>query len=390
MDQKGKEKWVDSYTMLSPVMLSDDNVVALAEENGTNVRVYNENGLLYNVTFNEAIVTFAVNGTGCLGTITKKGSDYELSVYSSSGERVYGGNYVAKDGIPMAMDISDDGSMFAVSFMNISNIKLTSNVLFYYINNSDSTDIESSNGMFTSVVCNDCMPFLLRFTADNRCISLMDNKIVFISPTAGQDTQKVEIPVGNRISYSCVNGDGTVALAFGEPLLNAAQQLEKNTVLWYDSKGNKVNEYKADKDITGLYPGEDITVIAMDRAFNAFKTKGGSLWQYTALQDTLKVLAFNGSDKMLAVTPIKATLAKVGKGNNLIEATTVIQEDANKSTPAANTTEAATQAASEAVTQPASQEQSKPTAEETTAKEATTEEPKTEQTTAENITESNN
>lgn len=286
------------------------------------------------MTFNEPVVTFAVNGTGCLGVIKKLESNYELAVYDSRGERVYGGNYVARDGIPTAMDISDDGRMFAVSFMNINNIKLQSNILFYYIDNAEANGVESSNGMYTSVVCEDCMPFMLKFTPDNKCVALMDDRAVFIDPAESGETQKLEVSLGNSIGYACVNGDGTVAIALGEPLLNAAEQLEKNTVLWYNSNGDKVNEYKAERDITGLFYGDDITVIAMDRYFEAYKTKGGSVWQYTALQDTTKVLAYNGNDKMLAVTPVRAVLAKVGKGNNLIETATNAQGNTQETTEA--------------------------------------------------------
>ena len=295
MDQKGKEAWVDSFTMISPVMLGDKNTVAIAEKNGNNIRVYNESGFIYNVTFNEP---------------------------------------VARDGIPTAMDISDDGRMFAVSFMNINNIKLQSNILFYYIDNAEANGVESSNGMYTSVVCEDCMPFMLKFTPDNKCVALMDDRAVFIDPAESGETQKLEVSLGNSIGYACVNGDGTVAIALGEPLLNAAEQLEKNTVLWYNSNGDKVNEYKAERDITGLFYGDDITVIAMDRYFEAYKTKGGSVWQYTALQDTTKVLAYNGNDKMLAVTPVRAVLAKVGKGNNLIETATNAQGNTQETTEA--------------------------------------------------------
>lgn len=377
VDSKGDEQWVDSYTMISPILLGDKDIAAVAEKNGTAIRVYNEAGLIYKVSFNEPVVTFAVNGMGYLGVINKKDSDYELSVYNAKGERAFGGNYAAHQGIPTAMDISDDGRMFAVSFMNISNISLESNVLFYYINSEDKKGVESSDGMFTSFVCEESMPFMLKFTADNRCIALMDNKAVFLNPTAAKDEDKrVDVPVGNQISYACVNGDGTVALGFGEPLLNSQESVEKNTVLWYDSKGNKVNEYKAEDNVTGLYPGSDVTVVAMDRSFSAFKTKGGSLWQYTAIQDTSKVLPYDGSDKILVVTSVRAMLAKVGRGNNLIEVQTDADGNIPKSTAVSeSTTEVSSAKQAESTTKAVSAKQ----AESTTKTESTT---KAEQTTA--------
>ena len=321
LDRKGSEKWVDSYTMMAPVMLGDKNVAALSDKNGSSVRVYNEAGLMYSVALSEPVVTFAVNGTGCLALISEQGSNYELAVYDGSGQKIYGGSYVPRDGIPMAIDVSDDGKMLAVSFMNISGLYMQSNVTFYYISSADTSDTPSGGGMFTSVLCEDCMPFMLRFTADGRCVALMDDRAVFIDPTVNGDTQKTEVPFNNRISYACVNGDGTLAAVMGEPVLNASDTAEANTVLWYNSKGEKVNEYMPDKTVTGLFPGQDVTVIGMGRSFEAYKTKGGSVWTCTVHQDTTKVLAYNGSDKILAVTPVKAVVVKAGKGNNIIGGT---------------------------------------------------------------------
>jgi len=358
LDENGNEVWKDSFTMLYPVMRGDKNAVALAEKNGTKLRVYNENGLLYKMEFEQSLITFTVNGMGYIGAVNKKDSDYELLVCNQQGEEIHKSVFVADEGIPTAVDISEDGSVLAVSFMNINNIKLTSNVTFYYIDGNKTESTESGDGMFASELFEDSMPVALRFLADNNCVAVMDNKLAFIDCDESEGVQKVEVPIGNSISYACVNGDGTTAVAFGEPLLNAAERLEKNTVIWYDSKGNKINEYKSRRDITGLYPGEDITVIAMNREFEAYGTGGGYIWSYTAVQDTSKVLPYNGKDKMLAVTPVKATLTRVGKGNRLKE---IAPED-NATTPSA-LEEATGAEATEAVT----------SVEETTLQEGTTE-----------------
>jgi hypothetical protein len=49
------------------------------------------------------------------------------------------------------------------------------------------------------------------------------------------------------------------------------------------------------------------------------------MWSYTALQDTTKVLPYDDEVKLIAVTSSKAIVAKVGKGNNLIEVITEAQ-----------------------------------------------------------------
>lgn len=327
INERGNSEWSDSYTMISPVLIGDKNIVAVAEDNGTTVRLYNENGLLYNVSFNETVLTFAINSAGYLGTVNKNNSDYSLSIYDESGTVVFGASFPADDGIPTCMDISDDGRMFSVGFINTSGINIESNILFYYINSNDVQSVENSDGMFASVVSEDCIPIILRFTSDSRCIAVTDDRALFINPTAAEDNRTVEVPLGNRLKAVCINGDGTLAMAMGEQILNADNQLAENTVVWYNSNGSKINEYTPDKEITALFPGIDMTVLAMDRNFEAYNTKGQSVWTYTAIQDTTKVLPFNGSDKMLVVTPMRAMIAKVGRGNSLIEIETETSDE---------------------------------------------------------------
>jgi hypothetical protein len=306
-------------------MIGDGNVVAIAEKNGNAVRVYNDSGSMYNLSFNYPVVTYAVNGLGYTGVVTGADSDYELSICDDAGQLLFKGNYAADDGIPTALDISDDGKMFAIAFTDISGINMKSNVLFYYINKADVQSVDSSDGMFTSLVREGSVTAKLTFTERNRCIVMMDDRLEFVDTSVGADKGTVEVELGNKIIAACVNGDGSVAVALGEPILNSAVQGEENTVVWYNSLGTKIGEYKPDKSVTNLFAGNELTVIAMDRTFEAYKTKGQSMWSYTALQDTTKVLPYDDEVKLIAVTSSKAIVAKVGKGNNLIEVITEAQ-----------------------------------------------------------------
>lgn len=372
VNAKGDNQWTDSYTMISPVLIGDKNIAAVAEDKGNTVRLYNEGGLLYNVSFNEQILTFAINSMGYLGTINKNGSDYSLSIYDNTGAVVFGASFPAEDGIPTCMDISDDGKMFSVGFINTGSINIESNILFYYINSSDVQSVENSDGMFASVVSEDCIPVMLRFTADNRCIAVTDDRALFIDPTADDANRTIEIPLGNRLRAVCINEDCTLTMAMGEQILNAENQLAENTVVWYNSNGSKINEYLPEKEITALFPGSNnITVIAMDRNFEAFTTKGESIWTYTAIQDTSKVLPFNGNSEMLVVTPMRAMLAKVGKGNSLIEIESVTTDNKTEETTAQTQTKADTETTSEIQSETQSENQTETTSEAST--ETTTE-----------------
>ena len=320
-DGKLNEQWSESCNIMNPVVCGSGNTVAVAEKGGSTIKVFNEKGMAYDAAFEGSLVTFGTGADGSVGAIYRADSDYKLKIFNPSGEVPFTGDYAAANGVPMGIDISDDGRICAVAVMTASGLDIESNIIFYYINADEKkpvTQVDSS-GMFASLVHNG-LPFKVSFTGDNRCMVLLDNAFLFINPEDMNDESRcVEVPLANKVSFACINGDGTLAAVMGEKLLNTEDGAEENTVLWYNSKGERINEYKPQKIVTGLYPGENVTVIAMDRSFDGVSNGGHLQWSYTATQDMTKVLPYDGNSKMLAASYVGAVLAKAGKGSSLTE-----------------------------------------------------------------------
>ena len=49
LDENGSELWTDQYSMTDPIMSENGEYVAVADPHGKNFRVYNKNGLVYNI-----------------------------------------------------------------------------------------------------------------------------------------------------------------------------------------------------------------------------------------------------------------------------------------------------------------------------------------------------
>lgn len=348
-DSKLKEKWSDSNSITNPIVCGSGNTVAVGERNGTSIRVFNQDGHLYNETLEGELVTFGVGADGSLGTVFHSNSDYKLKAFNHAGEEIFTGDYAANQGVPMGIDISDDGRICVVTVMKTDKLEIESDIVFYYMNADEKkpvTNIDSS-GLFASVT-HKGLPFKVDFLGGNRCVALFDNAVMFVEPeNLNEETRTVEVPVANKIRFACINGDDSVALAMGEKLLNTENGVEDNSVLWYNSKGEKINEYKPEKTITGLYPGNEETVIAMERNFDGVSSKGGLQWNYTATQDMLKVLPYDGNKKMLAASYVGAVLAKAGKGVTLTE----VESGSEATTTAGSEIETKAQAETKAQTE---------------------------------------
>ena len=121
LDKKGNTVWTDTFSLTTPVMLSDGEYTAVADKGAKTMNVYNLKGKAYTVNTEGVITTFAINPLGYSVVMCQSSgeNDYTAFCYSPDGKVAFKGSYVAKDGLPASIDISDDGRIIGISFINI-------------------------------------------------------------------------------------------------------------------------------------------------------------------------------------------------------------------------------------------------------------------------------
>ncbi len=320
LNKKGETVWTDTFTMTSPVMLRDGEFCAVADNKSKTVNVYDLTGKLYSVTAGGDITTLAVNPIGCCAVVCKADDDYKIDVYSEAGEQMFEGSYAAKDGIPLAIDISDDGKLLAVSLVSINEINMRSNVLFYYTTKTEAKNTESSDGMISAINCNEDMAGVIRFLPDNSCIVATDKKIMNIGKKNSDPyLQNWEIPYTNYVTAMDIVDNKYIALAYGEPISAGDEAKPVNSVYWYNLKGKEVGKAQCDERITGISSSLESSIIYMGKNFKAFTVGGRELWSYTALQNVESIQFYNTQDTIVLATATKMNLLDVKKGAEMEE-----------------------------------------------------------------------
>ena len=76
----GEQKWSDTFSMTSPTLVQEGSFVAVGDMGGKSVRVYNKEGMVYDLQAEGSPVQFALNETGYLSLITKNESSYRICV----------------------------------------------------------------------------------------------------------------------------------------------------------------------------------------------------------------------------------------------------------------------------------------------------------------------
>ncbi len=145
-------------------------------------------------------------------------SDYTAFCYSPDGKVAFKGSYVAKDGLPAAIDISDDGRIIGISFINISRIKIKSKVNFYFVNTEDAKTTDNSDAIFSGVEMDSEVAAIVHFMPDNSCIVSTDSKLYSIGGRITnkenyKENWKIEYP--NYVSAFNIVDNKYIAVAYG-------------------------------------------------------------------------------------------------------------------------------------------------------------------------------
>lgn len=346
LDKKGNIVWTDTFSMTSPVMLSDGEYTAVADNGAKTMNVYNLKGKLYTVNTEGKITTFAVNPMGYSVVICQSSTenDYTAFCYSPDGKVAFKGSYVAKDGLPVAVDISNDGRIIGISFVNISRINIKSKVNFYFVNTEDAKTTDNSDAIFAGVEMDDEMAAIVHFMPDNSCIVSTDTKLYSIGGRITnkenyKENWKVEYP--NYVSAFNIVDDKYIAVAYGNTKKINTDDEYTNTVHWYNNRGNEIGSAKFESTITAMYSNMQSTIVAMGKVFDAMDVRGKHIWEYRALQTVNSVQFFDSTDRIILATANKMQLFNVKKGANMVEDNEELDPDSETATEGQATTAAA-------------------------------------------------
>lgn len=352
LDNKGDTVWSDTFTMSAPYMLTEGNYVAVADANNKTVKVYDTSGKIYEVAVQGPITTFAINEIGCCAVVCQNNADYTVDVFSNTGDKMFECSRAAKDGTPVGVDISDDGSILGLTVANYNELKLNSNILFYYTSKENAQTTESSDGLVSAVNIEDSLASIIRFDSSNRCIVASDSALMAINCTGKEFKTLWTKEFENHVTAFGIDKNNSIAVAYGEPvdMTNSDATARQNTVSWYNTNGKEIGVARSDERIDNIFTSDRGTIVASGKDFTAYTDRGHEIWKYSAVQNIKSMQFYNNDNSVVIVTPTHMQLIDVKKGVTMQEETTEYsQEGATESSKEATTSaEKATQVTTKA------------------------------------------
>ena len=131
-DYEGNISWSATYEMQNPIADECDGTIAVADQGGTNICIFNKDGEIGQIETTLNIVKIKVAKQGVVAAILDGGEDTWINFYASDGSLIAENQTRVDDpGYPLEIAVSEDGVLIMVAYQFVSGEETTSYVAFY-------------------------------------------------------------------------------------------------------------------------------------------------------------------------------------------------------------------------------------------------------------------
>lgn len=335
----GEQKWNDTFSMTSPTLTQEGDFVAVGDMGGKTVRVYNKEGMVYDLQAEGSPVQFALNENGYLSLITKNENSYRICVYNQKGKLLKERVEESKGIYPLSSDVSDDSRVFAVSYLDTTDIAPIGRVLLFYINAEDGENFTDS--MFAAVEKTDEIIPVISYRKNGTLAVISDQAVYGVGSDGGE---LWKYPLENTIDQAALGNKEYIVLALGDGVANKDGR-EKGTICWLDGSGNEKGSFETSESVTYLFAAGKGIVVGNERDYTGLTYSGNESWNYTAITDLNDLIPMEKLNRVMAVGKDQLSVYDMTKGKkqtNPTKATDAADQTADKATTDKTTTDKAT------------------------------------------------
>lgn len=176
LDKKGEEIWNQSYQIKSPVVVKSQKAVAVAEQEGNDIFVFDKEGMKGEIHTTSPIEKLAVSDNGIVGVLLKNENTPRIVCYDVEGTiLVEHRASMTGTGYPIGLALSPEGTQMMVSYLAVIDGVQSTRIVFYDF--SGTTTDEENHQISEEVYKNTVIPTLI-FEGKNRAVAIGDDGFV--------------------------------------------------------------------------------------------------------------------------------------------------------------------------------------------------------------------
>lgn len=178
-DSRGNAMWNQTFEMQNPMVRTAGGRVAVADYNGHIVYSIAQNGNTAEIDTNLPVRELAVSESGMVAAVLEDGDTTWIYLYDGQGETfAYQSHTMQKSGYPLALALSPDGRLLAVSYLFVESGSMKSSVAFY---NFGSVGQNYVDNFVSGADYADSVIPELAFMDNNTAFAVGDNRLIIYS-----------------------------------------------------------------------------------------------------------------------------------------------------------------------------------------------------------------
>lgn len=305
VNKSNEVQWNTTFTMQNPILDICGTTVAVADQRGNEVYIFNENGLVGNFKVEYTLTKIRVAKQGVVAAVLEDGDVTWINVYDSQGNIIVKNKTsIGKAGYPLDMDISSDGLKMAVSFAGIQNQMLNFKVDFY---NFSSVGKDQENNLVKEVEYENSVIPQVQFLGGDYAVAFRDDGVTVFSGKHVPEEKK-NIAVAQEIVSTFYDDDyfGIITESDEE------EQTHRYKMELYRKNGTKCFQTYFDMEYSEVkIHGEE--VFLYNSSETMVYTTAGKL-KYSAAYDKQisEVIPAEGLGKYMIITPDSVDIIKIG------------------------------------------------------------------------------
>ena len=288
-----------TYTMQDPILALSQKAGAVADKNGSQIYIFDQEKQMGQITTLLPIKHIAVSNQGVVAVLMEESKSSKLEIYSADGTIIGDGIFDLEDaGYPMNLSISSDGTKIAIAFAQISGSKFNSSVAVYNFDNVGENYVDHL--VFAKNYTDYMIPELHYFDAST-LVAVGDGILGFYQ---GSQIPEIvnEVTIENEIK-SVFYGENMVGLVF--------ETVEGKMLTLYDAKGNLVTQIPFTMDYDNIRIADNRVLIYNDTEMGLYSFSGKECFRHTFETSMVDIFTTKSRSKYLFIYTNETQLVKL-------------------------------------------------------------------------------
>ena len=287
VSRNGDKKWSITYNMQAPIADICDTTMAVAEQQGTQVYIVGEDGLIGNFETQYPILKVRVSKQGMVAVVQAQENITWINLYQADGTVVANDKTtIGETGYPMDVDLSPNGQRMAVSYLGVKEGILRSSIVFY---DFGTLGQKKENNIISSIPYQDTVLPEIYFVNDSRTVAVADNGF-YVFGGGDEPEQTAEVDFDEEIIGS-FHDDSQIGFLF---LNEDADSDQEYCMELYGYNGRRKKTRKMDATFDNIKIENDQILMYNEKGFDVF-TKTGRLRFTSAYEKEVEDLFYFGS-----------------------------------------------------------------------------------------------